>query len=206
MAHVWHQSYCSPASSAPSSAGPSPAFPLTPLPLDPINANLHRSNSSNSSRSNASASSSRESQSQVKGGCWTCRLRRKRCDELREHGSCHTCNRLGINCLGWGAQRPEWMRNKQCVDAYKAEIKAHLTRAGLIRGQPRTAALRLRPVQLDSLPYPIPAVAGPHHPSASDGKNMAPRSNRHSMPVSFTQTRESLRHFLLQRHRVGIAL
>jgi hypothetical protein len=45
-----------------------------------------------------------------RGGCWTCRLRRKKCDEQREGNSCHTCKRLRIDCLGWGTRRPEWMR------------------------------------------------------------------------------------------------
>ncbi|KAG6841433.1 hypothetical protein C0991_011103 [Blastosporella zonata] len=53
--------------------------------------------------------------------------------------SCKTCLRLTIKCLGWGPRRPEWMRDKQMVEQYKAEIKAQLTRAGLIRGQPRTS-------------------------------------------------------------------
>ncbi|KAH7925835.1 hypothetical protein BV22DRAFT_1064197 [Leucogyrophana mollusca] len=77
-----------------------------------------------------------------KGGCWTCRLRRKKCDEQREGDSCHTCNRLRIKCLGWGSRRPDWMRDKQAVEAYKADIKAQLTRAGLIRGQPRSSILQ----------------------------------------------------------------
>ncbi|KIK99965.1 hypothetical protein PAXRUDRAFT_822141 [Paxillus rubicundulus Ve08.2h10] len=77
-----------------------------------------------------------------RGGCWTCRLRRKKCDEQREADSCHTCNRLKIKCLGWGSRRPEWMRDKQAVEAYKADIKAQLTRAGLIRGQPRSSILQ----------------------------------------------------------------
>ncbi|KAK0204809.1 fungal-specific transcription factor domain-containing protein [Desarmillaria ectypa] len=77
-----------------------------------------------------------------KGGCWTCRLRRKKCDEQREGDSCRTCVRLTIECLGWGPKRPEWMRDKQAVEAYKANIKAKLTRAGLIRGQPRTSMLQ----------------------------------------------------------------
>lgn len=33
-------------------------------------------------------------------GCWTCRLRRKKCDELRPR--CATCKRLGIRCLEYG--------------------------------------------------------------------------------------------------------
>ncbi|RDB26190.1 ustiloxin B cluster transcription factor ustR [Hypsizygus marmoreus] len=80
-----------------------------------------------------------------KGGCWTCRLRRKKCDEQREGDSCRTCLRLTINCLGWGPKRPEWMRDKQAVEAYKANIKAQLTRAGLIRGQPRSSLIHANP-------------------------------------------------------------
>ncbi|THH29929.1 hypothetical protein EUX98_g4257 [Antrodiella citrinella] len=79
------------------------------------------------------------SQSAGKGGCWTCRVRRKKCDEEREGDSCKTCLRLRIKCLGWGPKRPEWMRDKDKVSEYKAGIKEQLTRAGLIRGQPRTA-------------------------------------------------------------------
>ncbi|KAJ7364325.1 fungal-specific transcription factor domain-containing protein [Mycena albidolilacea] len=85
------------------------------------------------------------SASASKGGCWTCRLRRKKCDENREGNSCHTCIRLTIQCLGWGPKRPEWMRDKQAVEAYKADIKAKLTRAGLIRGQPRSSLLSPMP-------------------------------------------------------------
>ncbi|KAF8519521.1 fungal-specific transcription factor domain-containing protein, partial [Gautieria morchelliformis] len=72
-----------------------------------------------------------------KGGCWTCRLRRKKCDEQRDNGSCQTCIRLKIECLGWGIRRPDWMRDKAQVEAYKAGIKRQLSSQGMIRGQPR---------------------------------------------------------------------
>ncbi|KUJ23457.1 uncharacterized protein LY89DRAFT_183063 [Mollisia scopiformis] len=39
-------------------------------------------------------------------GCWTCRARRKRCDESRQ--TCATCNSLGLPCHGYGP-RPAWM-------------------------------------------------------------------------------------------------
>ncbi|KAJ7230461.1 hypothetical protein GGX14DRAFT_4506, partial [Mycena pura] len=68
----------------------------------------------------------------------TCRLRRKKCDENREGDSCHTCIRLSIECLGWGPERPGWMQDRAAVEAYRADIKAQLARAGLIRGQPRS--------------------------------------------------------------------
>lgn len=33
--------------------------------------------------------------------CWP-----QKCDEQRENGSCQTCIRLKIDCLGWGVRRP----------------------------------------------------------------------------------------------------
>lgn len=68
----------------------------------------------------------------AKSGCYTCRIRRKvgsplitviitpsttahpllqKCDEQpNNQGSCQTCVRLRLQCLGFGAKRPEWMR------------------------------------------------------------------------------------------------
>ncbi|KAK1221936.1 hypothetical protein PQX77_015226 [Marasmius sp. AFHP31] len=82
-------------------------------------------------------------QSNDRAGCWTCRIRRKRCDlERLEGDTCRTCKRLTIECLGWGAKRPEWMRNKQAVNNYKASILVQLVRKGLIRGRPRSSKLQ----------------------------------------------------------------
>jgi hypothetical protein len=39
-------------------------------------------------------------------GCWTCRLRKKKCDE--SHPSCSTCIGLKLTCYGYGL-RPDWM-------------------------------------------------------------------------------------------------
>ncbi|KAK3386474.1 fungal-specific transcription factor domain-containing protein [Podospora didyma] len=39
-------------------------------------------------------------------GCWTCRVRRKKCDET--HPVCSTCVGLGIICH-YGQEKPEWM-------------------------------------------------------------------------------------------------
>ncbi|KIK66589.1 hypothetical protein GYMLUDRAFT_157062 [Collybiopsis luxurians FD-317 M1] len=108
-----------------------------------------------------------------KGGCWTCRLRRKKCDEQREGNSCRTCIRLTIECLGWGPKRPEWMRDKQAVDQYKADIKAQLTRAGLIRGQPRSSMLQAQAAAGASRARP-PA---PHRYSAPSTTNNSPTSS-----------------------------
>lgn len=39
-------------------------------------------------------------------GCWTCRLRRKKCDE--RHPVCQLCHTLAIPCYGYG-EKPDWM-------------------------------------------------------------------------------------------------
>ncbi|KAI6125040.1 fungal-specific transcription factor domain-containing protein [Pisolithus croceorrhizus] len=47
----------------------------------------------------------------AKSGCYTCRIRRKKCDEkMNSDGSCGTCVRLRLQCLGFGAKRPDWLR------------------------------------------------------------------------------------------------
>ncbi|KAL2839692.1 fungal-specific transcription factor domain-containing protein [Aspergillus pseudodeflectus] len=57
-------------------------------------------------------------------GCWTCRLRRKKCDERRP--VCGTCDTLYITCH-YSHEKPEWMdggvRQKEMADQIKAEVK-----------------------------------------------------------------------------------
>lgn len=57
-------------------------------------------------------------------GCWTCRLRRKKCDEARPR--CAACDALEISCL-YSDEKPEWMdggeRQAQKADEVKAEVK-----------------------------------------------------------------------------------
>ncbi|GAB1310614.1 Ustiloxin B cluster transcription factor ustR [Madurella fahalii] len=58
------------------------------------------------------------------GGCWTCRLRRKKCDETRP--LCNSCTALEIDCL-YGDDRPEWMdgaeKQRQRAEWLKSEVK-----------------------------------------------------------------------------------
>ncbi|KAF7424130.1 hypothetical protein PC9H_009433 [Pleurotus ostreatus] len=123
-----------------SSSNVSPSSTTSPLAMIPASVDGSDSPSSRSNKGtpNRIPLDLPRTQTASKGGCWTCRLRRKKCDEQREGDSCRTCIRLKIKCLGWGSKRPDWMRDKQEVERYKADIKAQLTRAGLIRGQPRT--------------------------------------------------------------------
>lgn len=43
-------------------------------------------------------------------GCWTCRLRKKKCDEGKP--VCLTCNNLAVTCYRYGP-KPEWMDGKR---------------------------------------------------------------------------------------------
>ncbi len=57
-------------------------------------------------------------------GCWTCRLRRKKCDEVRP--VCAGCAALEIDCL-YSDAKPDWMDNgelqKRKADAIKADVR-----------------------------------------------------------------------------------
>ncbi|KAI3324631.1 fungal-specific transcription factor domain-containing protein [Xylariaceae sp. AK1471] len=57
-------------------------------------------------------------------GCWTCRLRRKKCDE--ERPICVTCMGLEIDCH-YSDTKPEWLdggaREKQMADELKVMVK-----------------------------------------------------------------------------------
>jgi hypothetical protein len=72
----------------------------------------------------------------AKTGCITCRVRKKvspnrptldkkelmseRCDERKPY--CASCERLGIECLGYSSKRPGWLRG----DDNKKKVRADL--------------------------------------------------------------------------------
>ncbi|KAJ7096533.1 fungal-specific transcription factor domain-containing protein [Mycena belliarum] len=71
----------------------------------------------------------------AKSGCYTCRIRRKKCDERANlDGHCETCVRLRLQCLGFGAKRPEWLRESRNVADMRDKIKTFLAAQGMIKG------------------------------------------------------------------------
>jgi len=71
----------------------------------------------------------------AKSGCYTCRIRRKKCDEQRnDHGHCRTCVRLKLECLGFGAKRPDFLKESRTVLFMREKIKAFLASQGMIKG------------------------------------------------------------------------
>ncbi|KAF3403337.1 Transcriptional regulatory protein UME6 [Talaromyces pinophilus] len=57
-------------------------------------------------------------------GCWTCRLRRKKCDEYRP--ICDTCSALQITCY-YDQEKPDWMdggaKQEEMANRLKREVK-----------------------------------------------------------------------------------
>ncbi|KAM0343215.1 hypothetical protein ACHAPU_008808 [Fusarium lateritium] len=57
-------------------------------------------------------------------GCWTCRLRRKKCDE--KHPVCDSCGSLEISCY-FDDDKPDWMdggpKQKAMAEKIKAQVK-----------------------------------------------------------------------------------
>lgn len=53
-------------------------------------------------------------------GCWTCRLRRKKCDEV--HPCCQTCTNLELDCSGYGS-KPNWMDGHSTQALLQHDIK-----------------------------------------------------------------------------------
>ncbi|KAL5336254.1 fungal-specific transcription factor domain-containing protein [Aspergillus crustosus] len=58
-------------------------------------------------------------------GCWTCRLRRKKCDEQRPR--CAACAALSLTCQ-YSQEKPDWMdggvQQKEMTEHIKREVKA----------------------------------------------------------------------------------
>ncbi|KAI1270801.1 fungal-specific transcription factor domain-containing protein [Xylaria sp. FL0933] len=57
-------------------------------------------------------------------GCWTCRLRRKKCDE--QHPVCDGCGALNLTCH-YGQEKPAWMdggvRQEEMADLLRRKVK-----------------------------------------------------------------------------------
>ncbi|KXH26360.1 hypothetical protein CSAL01_11358 [Colletotrichum salicis] len=58
--------------------------------------------------------------SRSSGGCWTCRIRHRKCDEVSP--TCKECTDRHILCHGYGAE-PEWVKNPAKLQAELQRIK-----------------------------------------------------------------------------------
>ncbi|KAK9324728.1 hypothetical protein V1517DRAFT_316703 [Lipomyces orientalis] len=72
----------------------------------------------------------RSSASRTRTGCWTCRLRRKKCTE--EKPACAACLRLKLACDGYG-DRPDFMKSADAMGRKRDEIRTSIR---AFKGQP----------------------------------------------------------------------
>ncbi|KAL3426606.1 C6 transcription factor [Phlyctema vagabunda] len=103
-----------------------------------------------------------------KQGCWTCRLRKKKCDET--HPQCSTCETLHITCYGYGP-RPEWMdggeKEKAIANNIKETVKRNSRRKGRLAASLSQLQDRYRsqkavqPAPKTRLRLPEPSPGGP---------------------------------------------
>lgn len=83
-------------------------------------------------------------------GCWTCRARRKKCDE--KSPICQTCAALELPCHGYGL-KPKWMdrgaQEKEVTDQLRLAVKQTLSRQRLSR---KTGTPSLNVIGFDESP------------------------------------------------------
>ncbi|KAF6759885.1 fungal-specific transcription factor domain-containing protein [Ephemerocybe angulata] len=91
----------------------------------------------------------------------------QKCDEERtDRDTCKTCDRLRLECLGFGAKRPEWLRENRNVVALREQIKAS-SRA--IHGTgPRPADAGPQILRLSAAGEALQAAYNNHHSSDSE--------------------------------------
>ncbi|KFX96160.1 hypothetical protein O988_05448 [Pseudogymnoascus sp. VKM F-3808] len=92
-------------------------------------------------------------------GCWTCRVRRKKCDETSP--TCLTCDSLNLPCYGYGP-KPNWMdrgvRERKVAKSLRNIVKQTLSLQR--QWQPRESQM------LSDEPLSLPHL---HHASMNDG-------------------------------------
>ncbi|KAJ6507911.1 fungal-specific transcription factor domain-containing protein [Mycena vitilis] len=120
----------------------------------------------------------------AKSGCYTCRIRRKKCDEHQDQdGRCETCVRLRLQCLGFGAKRPDWLRENRNVTEMRDKIKAYLAAQGMIKGHsgsgPRGSEQAPDFLRLDEDTTTPSSSESPPTPTLSLSPNDGPRALPH---------------------------
>ncbi len=114
----------------------------------------------------------RAAEQRTANGCWTCRLRKLKCDE--RPGECHQCSRQGIPCAGYGA-KPDW-KDGGIKEAEQLEMVK-----GIIARKRRTAR------RSQSVPHE-PTVNGstPISPLSSRSPDVDMKSNIREQSLSFS--------------------
>ena len=93
------------------------------------------------------------------GGCWTCRLRRKKCPE--ELSVCSRCINLKVTCYGYGP-RPDWMNGGPAEKEKLKEIQKVVK---------RTTDSQRRPRALQALSQARDREAAQYHSKSKTGES-----------------------------------
>lgn len=107
-------------------------------------------------------------------GCWTCRVRKKKCDECRDQ--CSTCTSLSITCYGYGP-RPEWVDNGERERAMKESFKETVKHASRSKVKTRLSRpiIKIAPKSLhDSVDNPSSSAASSSQPAPTPASNQEP--------------------------------
>jgi hypothetical protein len=120
-------------------------------------------------------------------GCWTCRLRRKKCDE--KHPVCDTCAALHITCH-YNQDKPEWMdggvRQEEMAEQLKREVKEKTHRRREERSGSTTFELIVPGIHNDGI-EPCPAASTLPLQRGSDC-TLTPKDTRTSIPFGRPDT------------------
>ncbi|EIN10065.1 hypothetical protein PUNSTDRAFT_86611 [Punctularia strigosozonata HHB-11173 SS5] len=141
----------------------------------------------------------------AKTGCYTCRIRRKKCDETRDpQGGCETCKRLHLECLGFGTKRPEWMRGGS-LEQMRERIKDFLASQGMIKGQSSLQrSVNELPEMLILSPHGVPLEHSPTYSARSMSvEDHPPRAQLSSVRYDYGSARSQIDPNLLEHHSIS---
>ncbi|KAH8894583.1 hypothetical protein GQ53DRAFT_716304 [Thozetella sp. PMI_491] len=126
------------------------------------------------------------------GSCWTCRLRRKKCD--REQPACRTCSVLKIRCH-YSANRPEWMEGGEKQEEMTRRLKLQVKQGKEVRRErDYVQVLSIASAPMPHVP-PLPDATTADSMSGGD-KDSTPRSME--LPGSCVRSNGSLASKQLQ--------
>ncbi|KAF5647855.1 C6 zink-finger PRO1A [Fusarium tjaetaba] len=107
--------------------------------------------------------------------CWTCRLRRKKCDRTRP--ACRGCAHLSIDCH-YSSERPHWMDG-----GHKQKQRARFVKAQVIQGatsrRGKGFAVQVQPLQQEEAPSEgFPSSLGKHGGTTTSARAAHPTSQK----------------------------
>ncbi|KAH7143539.1 fungal-specific transcription factor domain-containing protein [Dactylonectria macrodidyma] len=101
-------------------------------------------------------------------GCWTCRIRHRKCDERRP--ACRECTSRRIPCYGYDSKPPAWMNDPRRLNSglqnIKRAVKENFKRVRRLQNQPSSPELHSagHATASDGSGLPLPAASNVEEP------------------------------------------